>query len=188
MFCSNCGAETDLTARFCANCGALQPGFPEVLPAAVQSITPLASAAVGFPPQVDDKGRRVIAFLIDVLPVMVLALVHLLPVIGWIFYGFVHACYWLLRDYTGSSLGKMALGAYVTSEDGSPATTQQRLLRNVTLAIPGVIGMIPVIGIFFEAFFAFLFFGLEAVLLLTTGRRLGDRIAGTTVYRKGVTL
>jgi uncharacterized RDD family membrane protein YckC len=188
MFCSSCGAETDLKAKFCANCGALQPGFPEppaAIPAALATLTP---AVAGFPPQVDERGRRVIAFFIDVIPLRMLAIVHLLPIIGWIFYGFAHACYWLLRDYTGSSLGKMALGSYVTREDGSPASTQQRILRNVTLAIPGVIGMIPVIGIVFEVFFAALIFGIEAVLLLATGRRLGDHIAGTTVYRKGVTL
>lgn len=188
MFCSSCGAETDLKAKFCANCGALQPGFPEPPPLVPQVLTPVTSMAAGFAPQVDERGRRVIAFFIDVIPLLVLAVVHLLPIIGWMFYGFAHACYWLLRDYTGSSLGKMALGSYVTSEDGSPATTQQRILRNVTLAIPGILGMIPVIGIVFEMIFAFLFFGMEALLLLTTGRRLGDRIAGTTVYRKGVTL
>lgn len=182
--------------RFCANCGSAQPGFPvevshaRIAPAGSgwQGPEAVSPALVGFPPQVEDRGRRVIAFVIDVVPVMVLALVHLLPIIGWIFYGLMHACYWLLRDYAGASLGKTALGAYVTSEDGSPATTRQRMLRNVTLAIPGIIGMIPLIGIFFEALSALLIFGGEALLLLLTGRRLGDRIAGTTVYRKGVDL
>lgn len=191
MFCCRCGAETEVTARYCGNCGSAQPGFPvEVIAASVPGAgSALANqTVVGFPPQVDDRGRRVIAFVIDVLPIMVLALLHFLPIIGWMFYGFLHACYWLLRDYTGASLGKMALGAYVTSEDGTPATTQQRILRNITLAAPGIVGMIPIVGIVFEALFAVLFFGAEAVLLLTTGRRLGDRIAGTTVYRKGVAL
>lgn len=189
MFCSSCGAETELRAKFCANCGSAQPGFPvEVERTNLAGSDSLVSqTAVGFPPQVDDRGRRAIAFLIDVLPMTVLAVLHFLPIIGWIFYGFLHACYWLLRDYTGASLGKLALGAYVTSEDGSPATTQQRILRNITLAIPGLVGMIPLVGIVFEALFGVLCFGGEAVLLLTTGRRLGDRIAGTAVYRKGVT-
>jgi uncharacterized RDD family membrane protein YckC len=186
MYCSNCGGETDLAAKFCGNCGSLQPGFPIALGGT--ELARAGTVAVGFPPQVDDRGRRVIAFLIDVLPLLVLAIIHLLPIIGWMLYGFFHACYWLLRDYTGASLGKQALGAYVTSEDGTPASTKQRILRNVTLAIPGVVGMIPLIGVVFEAVLAFLIFGGEALLLLATGRRLGDRIAGTTVYRKGVTL
>ena len=147
-----------------------------------------SAATVGFPPQVEDKGRRVIAYLIDVVPMLVLALLHFLPIVGWMLYGLIHACYWLFRDYLGASLGKTALGAYVTSEDGSPSTTRQRIIRNVPLAIPGIIGMIPLIGIFFEAGSALLIFGGEALMLLATGRRLGDRLAGTTVYRKGVNL
>lgn len=79
----------------------------------------------------------------------------------------------------------MAVGSFVASENGTPATTQQRILRNITLAVPGVVGIIPFLGIFLEAGLALLIFGAEALLLLATGRRLGDRIAGTMVFRRG---
>jgi len=114
---------------------------------------------------------------------LVLALVHFLPIIGWMFYGLLHACYWLFRDFNGASLGKMAMGSFVASENGTPASTKQRILRNVTLAIPGILGVIPLLGIFLEAGLALLIFGGEAILLLATGRRLGDRLAGTMVFR-----
>lgn len=196
MFCSNCGTPTEPGVAFCGNCGtavgptAAKATVIDVLPGGPgwQGLRVGSQATVGFPPQVEDKGRRVIAFLIDVVPMMLVALVHFVPIIGWMLYGLIHACYWLFRDFAGASLGKAALGAYVTREDGSPATTMQCVLRNVPLAIPGIIGMVPLIGIFFEGVSALIIFGGEALLLLLTGRRLGDWIAGTTVYRKGVNL
>ena len=196
MHCTNCGTPAEASATFCENCGtALHPSSAgsstiDIGPATPAWQTPSGAntAVAGFPPQVEDKGRRAIAYLIDVVPMILLAVLHFLPIVGWMFYGLIHACYWLFRDYTGASLGKTALGAYVTSEDGSPSTTRQRILRNAPLAIPGIIGMIPLIGIFFEAAFALVIFGGEALMLLLTGRRVGDYLAGTTVYRKGVSL
>ena len=139
---------------------------------------------VRYAPVIEEKGRRVVAYLIDVVPMIFLALIHFLPIVGWILYGFIHAFYWLLRDVNGASLGKSVLGSYVAAEDGVPATTSQRILRNVPLAIPGLLGMIPLIGIVFEFVVAILIFGGEALFLLATGRRLGDRLAGTQVFRK----
>ncbi len=115
---------------------------------------------------------------------LLLALIHFIPFIGWMFYGLIHACYWLLRDINGASPGKSVMGSFVGSADGTPSTTQQRLLRNLPLAIPGILGMIPLIGIFFEGIVALVIFGTEAILLLVTGRRFGDRLAGTAVFRK----
>lgn len=197
MYCSNCGTQTEAPAAFCPNCGngldasaaASHGGQTATVNPSWQTAGGVgSSSAVGFPPQVEEKGRRVIAYLIDIVPMLVLALVHFLPIIGWMLYGLLHALYWLFRDYTGASLGKIALGAYVTSEEGGPSTPAQRVIRNIPLAIPGLIGMIPLIGLPFEALFALVIFGGEALALLLTGRRIGDRIAGTNVYRKGVNL
>jgi uncharacterized RDD family membrane protein YckC len=196
MHCTNCGTPADASAAFCENCGtSLHSSAAGSVTVDVGQATPTWSgpdtgdaAVAGFPPQVEDRGRRVIAYVIDLVPMILLAVLHFLPIVGWMFYGLIHACYWLFRDYTGASLGKAALGAYVTSEDGSPSTTRQRIIRNVPLAIPGIIGMIPLVGIFFEAAFALVIFGGESLMLLLTGRRLGDYLAGTTVYRKGASL
>ena len=189
IYCSNCGTQAADTAAFCPNCGtAFAP------PAAASAATPLGSAipangpaapaAFSYTGQTEDAGRRVLAFLIDIVPMLLIGLLHFVPIIGWMVHGLLHALYWLLRDVNGSSPGKAVLGTYVASRDGGASTRGQRILRNVTLAAPGFLGMIPLIGVVLEFFLALALFGLEGLLLLTTGKRLGDRIAGTTVLRR----
>ncbi len=188
VFCPNCGTSVASADSFCPNCGTRfgaetlgQSGSARM---GSQAAAPNASAAVGHYATPEEKGRRVVAYLIDLVPMLILALVHLLPIVGWMLYGFLHACYWLLRDVGGASIGKSVMGSFVASENGAPSTTSQRILRNVPLAIPGVIGMIPLIGIIFEFVVAVVIFGGEAILLLATGRRFGDRLAGTSVFRR----
>jgi uncharacterized RDD family membrane protein YckC len=192
MVCSNCGTAVTTNASFCPNCGtglvsnananasASSPAYGTSQPA-YSTLSPGMAMYAG---QREETGRRVLAYLIDAVPIVLLAVLHLLPVIGWMLYGLIHACYWLLRDYNGASIGKSVMGSMVVDESGGPATTQQRILRNLPLAIPGLLGMIPFIGIFIEAGFAVVIFTGEAILLLATGRRLGDRIAGTNVYHR----
>ncbi len=191
MYCPNCGTSTADTAAFCPNCGtnlvpttAASTGpetFTYQSPQPPFATAPAAVAAWAHP---EDKGRRVLGFLIDIVPLLFLSLLHFLPIIGWMLYGLIHACYWLLRDVGGASLGKSVLGSFVASENGVPASTSQRVLRNLPLAIPGFLGMIPLIGIVFEFVVAAVIFGIEAITLLATGRRFGDRLAGTNVFRK----
>jgi uncharacterized RDD family membrane protein YckC len=132
----------------------------------------------------EDKTKRIVGFLVDVIPSLFLGLINLLPVLGWIVHGFLSALYWLLRDITGASLGKMVTGSIVVREDGGPASTAQKILRNLPWAIPGFVGMIPLVGIIFEMILGVVILGIEGILLFATGRRLGDRLAGTTVVRK----
>jgi uncharacterized RDD family membrane protein YckC len=184
-YCANCGTAVAEDGAFCPNCGTSQGTTvgliqqPALAPVSSTAAGPLAYAGVP-----EEKGRRVVAYLIDIVPMLLLSLIHFLPVIGWMFYGALHVLYWLLRDIGGASLGKTVLGSYVASQNGGLATTSQRILRNVPLALPGLIGMIPLIGIFFELAAAVVIFGGEAILLLATGSRFGDRLAGTTVLRK----
>ncbi len=188
MYCSNCGTVTSPNATFCPNCGTSVGAGASRQGSYVEGITPEVVGAprpgqMTYPDRPEEKSRRVVAYLIDLVPMLLLAVVHLLPIFGWMLYGFLHACYWLLRDVGGASPGKMVIGSMVGSENGRTASTSQRILRNLPLAIPGVLGMIPLIGIFFEFTIAVLIFGGEALLLLATGRRLGDRLAGTNVFR-----
>jgi uncharacterized RDD family membrane protein YckC len=151
-----------------------------------------AAGGAGLPYSVDnalavrpqDKTRRILGFLVDVIPSLFLGLVNLLPVLGWMVHGFLSACYWLLRDITGASLGKVVTGSIVVREDGGPASTGQKILRNLPFALPGFVGMIPIVGIIFEMILAVVILGIEVFLFLATGRRLGDRLARTTVVRK----
>jgi uncharacterized RDD family membrane protein YckC len=161
------------------------PGSPFTSPGS-------AAGDAGLPYSVDNalavrpesKTRRTVGFLIDVIPSLFLGLINLLPVIGWMVHGFLSACYWLLRDITGASIGKMVTGSLVVREDGGPASTGQKILRNLPWAIPGFVGMIPFVGIFFEMILGVLVLGIEGILLFVTGRRFGDWLAGTTVVRK----
>ncbi len=191
MYCPNCGTAVTDNAAFCPNCGTnLIPdtgaasGSDAFTYEAPQPAFAAAPASVAALPQPEDRGRRVIAFLIDIVPLFFLALLHLLPIVGWMLYGLIHAVYWLLRDIGGASPGKSVLGSFVATQNGSPASTSQRILRNLPLAIPGFVGMIPLIGVFFEFGLAAVIFGVEGILLLATGRRFGDRLAGTLVFRK----
>ncbi len=181
MHCPNCGTTALETDTFCPNCGTglRTTGQSRTTSARTDYVPP-----VSYSPTVEDRGRRIVAYLIDVIPMIFLALLHFLPIIGWMLYGFIHACYWLLRDINGASLGKSVMGGYVGSETGMTSTTSQRIIRNIPLAIPGLLGMIPLIGLAFEIVVAFFIFGGEALLLLLTGRRLGDRLAGTQVFRR----
>ncbi len=179
-FCSNCGTSVAEGTAFCPNCGTSLKPFG----AAPDPAMHMHSSTVVQLVQPEQKDRRVLAYLIDIVPMLVLAIVHFIPILGWMFYGLLHALYWLLRDINGASPGKSVMGSYVGTESGSVSTNQQRILRNVPLAIPGLLGMIPLLGLPIEFFAALAIFGLEAILLLTTGRRLGDRLAGTNVFRR----
>ncbi len=195
MFCPNCGTSVNASEMFCPNCGT-------GLAAASASGTgsPPASTAYGFgysSPQTgsrhsdvpvyhaqpEERVKRVVGYLIDVIPMLLLTVLHLLPVFGWMLYGLLHIGYWLLRDINGASPGKLVMKSFVANADGTPASTQQRILRNVPLAIPGLIGLIPLVGLFVEIPVALAIFAGEAIMLLATGRRFGDRLAGTDVFR-----
>ncbi len=188
MHCPNCATPVSSNTGFCPNCGTklgdapadAAANYPSTYPAS----SPTGDGSVIVLGQPEEKLKRVVAYLIDVVPMLILAFLHLLPVFGWMLYGLLHACYWLFRDINGASLGKMLMGSVVGSVDGSPSTTNQRIMRNVPLAIPGILGMIPVLGVFFEFGLALFIFGGEAIILLATGRRFGDSLAGTQVFRK----
>src|SRR5579884_4474531 len=185
IYCSNCGTQAEDTAAFCPNCGtSLAASGAAPITGAVPAGSAIPTAPTSYSGQTEDVGRRVVAFLIDVVPILLLSLLHLLPVFGWMLYGLLHALWWLLRDMNGASPGKSVIGCYVASANGGPSTTGQRILRNLPLAIPGFLGVIPLIGVVLEFFLALAIFAIEALMLLTTGRRIGDRIAGTTVLRK----
>jgi uncharacterized RDD family membrane protein YckC len=131
-----------------------------------------------------DKASRVVGYLIDVAPLLVFSLISLIPIIGVIVYGIFLVFYWLLRDITGASLGKLIVGLRVVSKDGSPAGLGARVIRNLTIATPGVMLAIPFAGYVAGPSCGVLVTLAEAIMLLGTGERIGDRIAGTMVVKK----
>ncbi len=132
-----------------------------------------------------DKSQRAFGYLIDVLPLLLIGLISLIPFVGIILYGFILIFYWLLRDITGGSLGKMAMGIKVVAKDGGPASMGARILRNATLAVPGLVLAIPLVGYIGGPVCGSTMVLLEVFMLLGSGERVGDKIAGTVVVKKG---
>ena len=128
--------------------------------------------------------RRLAAYVLDVIPCLVLALLHFVPILGWIAFGLLAGLYWLLRDINGASFGKTIMGSVVLNADGSPSTQTRRIMRNVPLAIPALLEMIPLLGLVLGPVAACVILPLELLFLLFGGRRLGDVLAGTNVFRK----
>lgn len=127
---------------------------------------------------------RAAGYLIDVLPTILVGLLGLIPIAGPIMVGLVITPYWLLRDVTGASLGKLALNMRVVAANGQPASVASRLIRNVPLAIPGMFMIVPFLGIVVAPAIGLVIILIEAISLFAQGRRVGDMLAGTTVVPK----
>jgi hypothetical protein len=176
--CNNCHAPIEENNRFCTVCGSASiamvtsEGGAVVRPTAGSSTLPR-----------EEVIRRGAAYLLDLIPVLLLAILHLLPIVGWILFGALASAWWLLRDINSASLGKTIVGSVVRTESGLPATTGQLVIRNVPLAIPALLEVIPIIGVLIGFIAAIIIFPTEILVLSATGRRLGDRLAGTNVFR-----
>jgi uncharacterized RDD family membrane protein YckC len=126
---------------------------------------------------------RVHAYLIDFLPFL-----GAIVLLGFVAGSFaqtavfavgsrlVFGAYLLLRDLPGASFGKRARKLAIVAADGQPADGTQLFLRNITIAAAPFCADIPVAA---QAMLVLL--GLEIVLLLVRGSRLGDMLAGTRV-------
>lgn len=131
-----------------------------------------------------DKGIRVAGYFLDVLPTLLVLFVAWIPIIGLMLAGLFLVPYWLLRDVTGASLGKLLLGLKVVDRDGQPATAGARILRNLPIALGPMCMLIPILGYILAGPVAGIAILVEAIMLLSQGERLGDRMAKTTVIRK----
>jgi uncharacterized RDD family membrane protein YckC len=133
------------------------------------------------------KGQRFVAYLIDLIPIVLLGLItgSSMRTVGHVgAINWVGAAYLLLRDVSGASVGKLIVGLRVVGHDGGQARLANRILRNVTLALgPALTGLslsagfVDVVAELSGSLVAF----VDVVFLLMGGRRLGDRIAGTSV-------
>lgn len=126
----------------------------------------------------------VVGLIVCLIPVIV---VGLIPFVGWLIallgIPAVAVAYHLLRDIQGASLGKHLLGMRVVSKTGGEATNGQRVLRNILFAVPVACMILPIIGHIIGAFLGFAITVTEAIMLLSTGERLGDKLANTVVIK-----
>lgn len=131
-----------------------------------------------------DKWIRVAGYVIDGLPLVLVIFFAWIPILGLILAGLCLVPYWLLRDVTGASLGKLLLGLKVVARDGQPATVAARILRNLPLALGPMCMLIPFLGYVLAGPVAGTVTLVEGIMLLSQGERLGDRLAKTTVVKK----
>lgn len=135
-----------------------------------------------------DPGMRILAYFVDVVAWMVLIVIlSVIPIFGVFFAIFLAplltGAYILLRDSQGASLGKTLFGMKVIGKDGREATQGARILRNLPIAIPSLIMIIPILGHIVGGFLAFVIVITELVSLLASGERIGDKLANTTVIK-----
>lgn len=117
-----------------------------------------------------DLGKRVIAYIIDVV---ITSVVMFVPVVGVV----TATVYWLVRDgldfdfMNHRSIGKMVMKLRPVMLDGQPLDIAASIKRNWMF---GALVLLPV---------ALVFIIVELALVLTDaeGRRMGDRMAGTRV-------
>ncbi|MCH9656092.1 MAG: RDD family protein [Planctomycetes bacterium] len=126
-------------------------------------------------------GRRACAYIIDCLATFLLVPFVFVPILGLIIIGVFLLAYWLLRDVAGSSPGKLLLGMRVVHNSGDEYSVGPRIMRNLPLSIGPLLLCIPIIGVFIGSPVAIIMVLTEVIMLLATGRRLGDRLADTSV-------
>lgn len=131
------------------------------------------------------RAKRIAAFLIDAILALVTAgfVVRLIPLFGAFLGGIVLFVYMAMRDVTGASLGKRLLGLRVVLQDGTPSTANERISRNLTVAIGPAISLIPLAGGLGPPVWACCIL-IETLVLLIKGERLGDMFTFTKVVPK----
>ena len=130
-----------------------------------------------------DLARRAAAFFVDLLAVAFLF--GLLGPLG----ALLAAAYVTFRDgleirpFVGRSLGKAALGLTVSVGATGHCDARRSLARNWVLAVPCVVGAIPLLGWIACPILGLLVLLAEGafVLVSPTGKRFGDELAGTQV-------
>ncbi len=134
---------------------------------------------------------RWVALLIDSLIAFPLFILAVLPLISLIGTPLVVA-YFISRDVlmgNGQSIGKRAMGLKVAKTDGTPVTWADSAKRNIVFFaylalfvftvpylgwIVAIILMIPINILFL----------VETIMVLTTGRRIGDNLGTTYVVKE----
>jgi len=143
-----------------------------------------------------DLAKRFIAFLIDVIPAIIVGIIFgLIPFIGGPIAGIVVGGWWLVRDGLDldfadkRSIGKKIMKLRPVRLDGQPMDINTSVKRNIPIAIYCVgylLWVVPVLG-HLVSLPIFAIGGIinliEAVLVATDaeGRRWGDKMAGTKV-------
>jgi len=171
-FCPECGRNMTMTAEACPACGVPQPG---TTPSANNLAVSADNSRYG------GLGIRIGAAAIDTA----IGVVIITPFSTSAFLsGLALSLYWMvvvvMVARLGGSPGKLAVGLRVTKIDGvtSPPGDRESVIRT----LPGLLGLIPVIGGLIS-----LGIGLISIRYVATDpqrRSIYDRIGGTRVVYK----
>src|SRR5262245_41653013 len=133
--CKQCGREQIRDVDiYCPNCGSKE----------LQLWTPTDLAGRNL--VMAKASRRIVAFLIDSVPALVIASVlNAFPPLN-LFAAAACGGWFLLRDVKGASIGKRIMGLEVLSKSGQRASTGQLIGRNIPFALPCIALVIPAIG------------------------------------------
>ena len=181
QICTNLGCPDNQRAlviqdpnlMFCPTCGnRLQLAGPGVGP------IPLIPVAI----QPASKGKRIGAWAIDWL---IVSMIGIVAVFVGTLAGLAAVAYWLFRDINGASPGKSVVGLVVVSRSGAESTQMQRIMRNLTFAIPVLPLVVPFVGAAVAVPLSGIVFIVEGIMVLTSGERIGDKIGGTLVAERG---
>jgi uncharacterized RDD family membrane protein YckC len=187
-YCTKCGKQLDADAAFCPRCGTPVGGAPTGAQPSETTMSGIDSV-IKQPVAQEYWIHRVVAFVIDAIVVYlalgVLALVFALPyffiggigamaaMIAGIFSfvaGIVLVLYFsFIESYTGTSLGKRAMGLFVVSKTGKKPTLVESFLRNVS-------------KIYWVLLFLDIVVGLATTKEYT--QKISDRFAGTSVSKR----
>lgn len=134
--------------------------------------------------------HRWLALMIDGLIAFPLVFMAVLPVISLLGTPLLVA-YYISRDAllgNGQSVGKKALGLKVEKDDGTPLTWIDSVKRNVVFFayLVLIFCTIPYLGWFIAGILSIplgILFLVETIMVISTGKRIGDRWGGTSVKR-----
>jgi len=126
--------------------------------------------------------RRTIAKIIDIF--IILILMKLSEELGLM----LSIAYALFCDgFHGASIGKKFTGLIVVDiNSAKPATFVDSFFRNITVVLPFVFFLIPVLGwiLFFTIGLFFIIFEIYLSAQSKSGLRIGDTLASTSVVKK----
>ena len=187
-FCAKCGKQLDADAAFCPKCGTPVAGGSAAAPSPGTPISGIDSV-IKQPVAQEYWVQRIVAFIIDAIIVYIvlgiLALAYALPfffiggigamatMIAGVFSfvaGIVLVLYFsLIESYSGTSLGKRAMGLFVKSKTGKNPTLVEAFIRNIS-------------KIYWVLLFLDIIIGLATTQAYT--QKFSDRFAGTSVSKR----
>lgn len=141
----------------------------------------LVSVADPAPRQPASRMARFGGILVDWIVFLPFAfLLGVIPIIG----PTVVILLWLFRDINGRSPGKVIVGTTIISRHGGPAKPMQRVIRNLPFGLALLPLFFPLIGVPVAGTLDLLMTIAEMIVVLATGERIGDKMAGTMVVKR----